>query len=322
MRFLEEALESCKAQTHDEIEIILSQNPHSNAGITKSIYEWCVAAARDDSRIKVRANEINVGVAENCNLIADAASGEYVIFIGDDDRLLSDGVEKLVALSDTGDVVFGNHLIINEDGEVQKEKSNLYHDHFRRSSIRSSRLSALEAEQAAWDVAVSPASALVKTAVFRSARYQSNLIKEDTEFFIRLASQGASFVYCPDVVSEIRHHSDRITESIHGFGDLALALLDKTVSPEVEATRARAMSILTRQGVGDFMLNGRWEEAKKIINSPDYPRFSLRGIVQLFCLRWMPRFLGWPLYKGIYSLIRPENVSHKADKLGREAMPI
>lgn len=321
LHFLGQALESCLAQTHDAVEVIISQNPHPNSAIRQSLREWCLEATRRDARVRYRENEYNVGVAENCNLIADDARGEYIMFIGDDDRLRAEGVEHLFASAAGADIVFGNHVLIDANGDELQEKSREYHEKFRRDQLAEGRLSQIDAEHAAWDVSMSPSSTIIRTEIFRSARYQPNLIKEDTEFFIRLASQGATFVFCPQVISEIRHHSDRITESSHGFGDLALALMDRSVSPELEDKRRVAMRILSRQGVGDFMLHGRWEEAKAVMRGKYFPLWTARGFVQFVCLRILPQQIGYKAYRAIYSVARTDRFTSRADHLGEEAMP-
>ncbi|MCH5175522.1 MAG: glycosyltransferase [Prevotellaceae bacterium] len=81
--FLQEAIESCLAQTYKDFELIIvdDASPEDIIGIVGRF---------DDDRIRYYRNEKNCGaidVVDNWNICLSYARGEYIICMGDDDRL-------------------------------------------------------------------------------------------------------------------------------------------------------------------------------------------------------------------------------------------
>lgn len=82
--FLSEAIESCLAQTYMDFELIIvdDASPEDIKGVVNLF---------DDQRIRYYRNDRNCGavdVVDNWNICLSYAKGEYVICMGDDDRLL------------------------------------------------------------------------------------------------------------------------------------------------------------------------------------------------------------------------------------------
>ena len=82
--FLSEAIDSCLAQTYTDFELIIvdDASPENIRGIVNQF---------DDPRIRYYRNEQNCGavnVVDNWNICLSYAKGEYIICMGDDDRLL------------------------------------------------------------------------------------------------------------------------------------------------------------------------------------------------------------------------------------------
>ena len=82
--FLYDAIESCLMQTYADFELIIvdDASPENIRGVVNQF---------DDSRIRYYRNERNCGVVDvvdNWNVCLSYAKGEYVICMGDDDRLL------------------------------------------------------------------------------------------------------------------------------------------------------------------------------------------------------------------------------------------
>lgn len=82
--YLQECLDSVLCQTYNEFEIVIV-NDASPEGIDE------IVGSYNDKRIKYYRNEINCGaenVVKNWNKCLDYSTGEYIICMGDDDRLL------------------------------------------------------------------------------------------------------------------------------------------------------------------------------------------------------------------------------------------
>jgi glycosyltransferase involved in cell wall biosynthesis len=317
--YLQEAVESALNQTFDDYEILISQNPHPDPSVSGPIEDWCRQQAESNPKIRYRKNERNVGASDNLNAIADEARGEFVLLIGDDDRLLPRCLEFLVMHARDGiDIVFANHSIIDSEGTVNEIETRELQDRFGRTALSPGLLSSAVAERAAWSVSIAIAAALIRTSVLREYRFHPLLIKGDTEFFIRLSCDRKGFFFSPERVSEVRHHSDRASESVVGFSDLALALSDMKVSPELEAKKRAKMEILTRQGVSDALLRGQIEVANQLVASRYFKLSGIKSLYQWFCTRILPGSMGMSLFRRSYGLYRFGTDVSSANELGLE----
>lgn len=113
-KYLYEAIESCLAQTYKDFELIIVDD--ASPEDLKSVVDRF-----QDSRIRYYRNEKNCGalnVVDNWNISLGYATGDYVICMGDDDKLLPNCLEEYFKLinrySDIG-LLHGWTEIINED---------------------------------------------------------------------------------------------------------------------------------------------------------------------------------------------------------------
>lgn len=113
-RFLAECIDSILAQTYTNLELIIVNDASpENLGEIVSKY--------NDKRIQYYVNEKNFGainVVDNWNKCLSYATGEYVICMGDDDKLMPCCLEeyrKLIEKYPQVDVLHGRTIIIDED---------------------------------------------------------------------------------------------------------------------------------------------------------------------------------------------------------------
>lgn len=113
-KYLYEAIESCLAQTYKDFELIIVDDA-SPEDLKSVVHRF------QDSRIRYYRNEKNCGalnVVDNWNLSLGYATGDYVICMGDDDKLLPNCLEEYFKLinryPDIG-LLHGWTEIINED---------------------------------------------------------------------------------------------------------------------------------------------------------------------------------------------------------------
>ncbi|RDU65475.1 glycosyltransferase family 2 protein [Helicobacter sp. MIT 14-3879] len=106
--FLKKSIESCINQSFNDIEVILidDKSTDSSLDIAKGF--------KDDLRIKVISNEINVGTFLARAKGIEAVSGEYILFLDSDDYLREDSLESLYSLAKKSDADMINFGIINE----------------------------------------------------------------------------------------------------------------------------------------------------------------------------------------------------------------
>ncbi len=62
--------------------------------------EDVVCAAQQHLEIQYHKNESNIGVARNILKVVEMADGEFVWLLGDDDLLMPDAIDKVIALID------------------------------------------------------------------------------------------------------------------------------------------------------------------------------------------------------------------------------
>ena len=115
--YLHEAIASVLAQTIDDWELVVVDDcsPEDLASIVASF---------DDARIRYYRNERNFGaehVVGNWNMCLKYAHGDFIICMGDDDRLLPNCLEDLAALTEKYpnlDVFYSRTQLIDEHSDV------------------------------------------------------------------------------------------------------------------------------------------------------------------------------------------------------------
>lgn len=116
-RYLKEAIESCLAQTYKNLEVIIVDDA-SPEDLKSVVDEF------SDERIRYYRNEKNCGalnVVDNWNICLGYAEGDYVICMGDDDRLLPICLEEYARLIEEYpevDVFHGWTEIIDDKSNV------------------------------------------------------------------------------------------------------------------------------------------------------------------------------------------------------------
>lgn len=118
-RFLEEAILSNLRQTHQNIELVISDNASNDA-----TEEICRSFAASDDRVSYVRNETNLGAAGNYNLLVDLANGDYFRWANADDVVAPALIERtLPILQSRSDVViaYGKTCLIDADGSVLRE---------------------------------------------------------------------------------------------------------------------------------------------------------------------------------------------------------
>ena len=116
--FLRQAAESLLAQTHREIELVISDNASTDA--TESI---CKQLAATDPRVRYTRLSDNIGAIANHNRTFELARGEYFMWSSHDDIWLPTYVEKCVALLEANHdavVAYARMGVIDEHGTVLK----------------------------------------------------------------------------------------------------------------------------------------------------------------------------------------------------------
>ena len=110
-QYLAAQLDSILAQTHRELEIILSDDASRDD-------TWAIAQryAAEDARIVLLRHEQNVGLHANLGAALARARGEYLAISDQDDIWLPHKIEKQLALLDGGVGVYSDSALIDAAG--------------------------------------------------------------------------------------------------------------------------------------------------------------------------------------------------------------
>lgn len=301
-RYLREAIGSALGQTYENIEVIIFDN-----GTLDETLSVVAEAAQNDSRVRFRRNTRNLGMSANFNALSAAAHGEFLVAIGDDDRLLPDFVNRLVAvMSPDVRVAFSNHYLIDSNGRRLPDESTAYNRRYGRDTLPAGLLQ--NAEVAAWRQSIAMSAALLRTADMQRLRFRENLNTPDAEFFIRLAREGASFVFLPEYLMEYRIHLGAETVGGLWSEQLAECLTPLVVSPEVEPYKRQFLAPIVVNAVSRCLQQGDMEGARKFLRNRYYPsrsstspfslRYTLASALQEFCAT-LPASIGAPMYRAV-----------------------
>ena len=113
--FVEESLNSIRAQTFDDIEIIVV-----NDASTDGSGDICVKISQTDKRIVLIDHQENFGLSAARNTALDIARGDYIGFVDSDDIAEPEMYETLyhAAVDVAADIVVGGYSNIDEKGKI------------------------------------------------------------------------------------------------------------------------------------------------------------------------------------------------------------
>lgn len=83
------AVKSALSQTYQNIEVIVSDNASTDETLS-------LIQSIDDNRLKIIRQQKNMGAIHNCNVCINNCSGDYYLFLSDDDYLEPQAIELLI----------------------------------------------------------------------------------------------------------------------------------------------------------------------------------------------------------------------------------
>jgi glycosyltransferase involved in cell wall biosynthesis len=267
--YLRQALASALAQTCREIEVIISDDGQDSA-----TREFAEAEMRADPRIRYRRNPHRLGLGGNWNAVTSDARGEYLVIIGDDDRLLPRFVETLLSArtAETA-VLFSNHHVIDTNGARLDAHTREYLVAYGRDALPSGEVANPAA--CVWRNSVPMLSSLIRTADAKRLGIKPDLNTPEIELFARLAAEGKRFVFVPEYLAEYRVHPH--SETSGGLaGDRLIKYLDSIPVPDpVEPLKNHFIGGLLSCAVNKALKAGDVGDARAMMRHRYYP--SLRS---------------------------------------------
>lgn len=214
-RYLPQCLDSIRAQTHSDLEILLVDD-----GSPDGCGEICDEYAARDHRIRVIHQE-NRGLSAGRNAGLDTMTGEFVSFVDSDDIIAPDMLESLLRAMETGgaDVGICNFQLI-PGGVCPIGDSCMSQGEFLEKLL----------EDQAWFY-ITATNKLYRRGIFRELRFPEGYIHEDEAVIYRIVAQCGRIVTLSRPLYFYRRRSDSITGRGVGIGvtDKLYALADRIV---------------------------------------------------------------------------------------------
>ena len=207
--FLAKALESALAQTFTSREIIVADD--SGTAAARAICQPWI----DSGQISYRANPKTLGIALSLRAAIEAAQGEFISFLNDDDVWEPEFLAALVPplQSDPQRVLaFSDHWIMLDDGSIAQEASETNTKRYGRASLLPG-----DVADPTHLVLINNGVPLAMAAVFRKdALDLASLTPEVSgayDFWISclLAASGRKFYYVPARLTRYRMHAESET---------------------------------------------------------------------------------------------------------------
>jgi glycosyltransferase involved in cell wall biosynthesis len=275
--YLKEAVESALRQDYSNLEVCIGDD-----GTSEQISSWARDACRIEKRIHYCRNACRLGLSGNWNALAERAEGEFIVIIGDDDRLLPNFVSDLLMLVDRStDVAFCNHYVINSSGCRMNEVTDDWDRRYGRSVLAAGTM--VDPEITAWSNSIAISAALIRTERIRQLRFKEDLNNPELEFFIRLAKQKRRFVFTPKYLCEYRVHNTSETSRGLKSERLVKYLLEEEASRSAEKQKMMTVAPLIADAVGRYICDGNLTEAKVLFKNKyfsDHDRRSWKGRFQ------------------------------------------
>ena len=260
----------------------LARNPHPDPAVARSITEYCREMTISDRRVSFQAHPQDLGPPANFNSIAEAARGEYLVLIGDDDRLLPTFVERLMSEVDSETTLaFCNRHIIDAAGLRLNSESLAQTHYYARDRISPGKLA--DPEVWAWQQSAHTESSLIRTRLFRETRFREDLDMPDVELFIILARRYGNFVFTAQYLSEYRLHQDSTTgRGFRDYAQLVDLLAKMEVSAEVAPYKRRLLQSLTFATAKRALAQGDRFHARQRLRSEYRPK-GIRAKAMSLC---------------------------------------
>lgn len=282
LEYLKESVLSAFSQTYFNIEVCVALDPKLE-GPDKEIIEWCNLQQTIYSNIVFHVNPTNLGLSGNWNQLARMATGDFVIIIGDDDRMMPNAIQQFVDNIESGtDIIFSNHYVIDTNGNRVNDDFNLK---YGRTSLKEGILENIE--EVVWSNSVPMSSSLIKRELLLKSPFKEDLNTPEIEFFLKMVNQQKKFQFISESLVEYRIHPNSATSNglkVHKLFDY---LLKMPVSIEASDYKVNFLKKIAYPSINIWLFEEDRKKAKSIFFSKYYgfsKIFTLKGIVQIFLI--------------------------------------
>jgi glycosyltransferase involved in cell wall biosynthesis len=265
LHYLKEAVASARTQTFSDIEVLLGDD-----GDSPELRAWCLDQGVEDPRVRYQSNQVRLGLGGNWNAVSQGARGDYLVIIGDDDRLLPTFIARMLAATRPDTVVaFSNHFVIDAGGRRLPAETERFTREYGRAALSAGRIP--NPGQCAWRNGVPMCASLLRTRDVQRLGFKTDINTPDLELFVRLAYEGAEFVFVPDFLVEYRMHPDSATAQGLTLDRLVEYLEEVPASEDALQAKNACLRSMLPGAVHRLIQAGDKARALRMIRSPYYP---------------------------------------------------
>ncbi|MGQ7807081.1 glycosyltransferase family 2 protein [Hafnia alvei] len=209
-RYIEETLSSCYHQSHENIEIIISDDASTDSTI--DICQKWIEENDAKNKVFIVEADSNGGIPKNCNKGASVAKGQWLKFIGGDDILDENAIANL--LNSVTDEVM---LVLSNFKTMGLKKEKIYPYPYTRMIIdrRSTKKQFEKFDEWLFLLGFSNVApgAMIKAECFNQmGKYdESFFLLEDLPMWYKVFKSNAGISFCENITVRYRVHEDQAT---------------------------------------------------------------------------------------------------------------
>ena len=243
LEYLKGALQSCRDQSYDNVEIIVSDD-----GSTDGTVEWLKEMADREPKLRIAPSNPSPGLFTNMNHLVTHADGELFCLLGDDDTIERHFISSLILplKSDPkGAAAFCDHWLMNAKGDRLRGATDTNSRVYRRASLSDGKVESPT-------TTVLHGSLCIGFSLFRKSVLADPYFDiscegaADVDYAIRTASAGGIY-YSSSRLGNYRFHSGTATSkrSLFMFRGVVTAL-EKHQFDSSQTERLRRVLLLNR----------------------------------------------------------------------------
>lgn len=285
--YIAQAIESCLAQTYQNIEIIVGDDCSTDG-------TWAIVERYRDAHpdiVKPFRNERNLGVTLNCNEILRRCTGKYIAFHSGDDLYLPDKLHRQVAATESAAALLSYH-----DVEVFDSNSGATFRHWNSGPGSTAPAAGGSREVARrlvedCNTFMHAVSVMVLRSAMGGGFDERVRIASDWLAWIDACTwREAPVVYIDGVLARYRIHSTNVSSDFRNYFDdqlITLAIVEHR-HPEFVAAVAKARRQLSYRAAIAHSRLGQEEIARRyLIMSLGHPKYTWKAVA-----RWILSIVG------------------------------
>jgi glycosyltransferase involved in cell wall biosynthesis len=212
-QFIREAIDSILSQTFKDLELVISDNASTDG--TNRI---CRDAVASDRRVRYFRSDVNRGSAWNHNRAFELANGRYVAWIGHDDLIANDYIERCAQAldKDSGAVLcYAGYNYIDERGSVVKRSPLDNPGSVANASTRFCRI--------IYEIGCHPGYGVMRTEALKQTALHRGIADCDRVLVAEMGFRGR-FILIPAYLFHRRDHSGRVSAKHRTLRDRTLIM--------------------------------------------------------------------------------------------------